>query len=295
MSQRQNKLFSNGKYLFGSVALLLVAAVCLAFSFTGTDDFEIARREILIRKVGHELLLQSGDSVSRVLPVNKISDNEFQLSFEREFGFLPDSLVYTTLGLLGKDAGVHDYVVNVLNCGTQKVAYGYAIANKEKETIVSCKGRRLPKACYVISIQFKDALISSKSGYLLGSLPILAFIGLLFFRTAKPKKDVQVIHDVDQFQLGGILFDAKLRKLVMKELTVDLTATESRVLRIFAESPNLVIERNRIQKEIWEDEGVIVGRSLDMFISKLRKKLEMDERVKIVVVRGIGYRMEVGV
>jgi hypothetical protein len=294
MSQRQNMLFSNGKYLFGSVALLLVAAVCLAFSFTGTDDFEIARREILIRKVGHELLLQSGDSVSRVLPVNKISDHEFQVSFEREFGFLPDSLVYTTLSLLGKDAGVPDYVVNVLNCGTQKVAYGYAISNKEKETIVSCKGRRLPKACYVISIQFKDALISSKSGYLLGSLPILAFIGLLFFRTAKPKKDVQVIHDVDQFQLGGILFDAKLRKLVMKELTVDLTATESRVLRIFAESPNLVIERNRIQKEIWEDEGVIVGRSLDMFISKLRKKLEMDERVKIVVVRGIGYRMEVG-
>lgn len=294
MSQRQNMLFSNGKYLFGSVALLLVAAVCLAFSFTGTDDFEIARREILIRKVGHELLLQSGDSVSRVLPVNKISDHEFQVSFEREFGFLPDSLVYTTLGLLGKDAGVPDYVVNVLNCGTQKVAYGYAISNKEKETIVSCKGRRLPKACYVISIQFKDALISSKSGYLLGSLPILAFIGLLFFRTAKPKKEEQVIHDVDQFQLGGILFDAKLRKLVMKELSVDLTATESRVLRIFAESPNLVIERNRIQKEIWEDEGVIVGRSLDMFISKLRKKLEMDERVKIVVVRGIGYRMEVG-
>lgn len=295
MSQRQNKLFSNGKYLFGSVALLLIAAVCLAFSFTGTDDFEIARREILIRKVGHELLLQSGDSVSRVLPVNKISDNEFQLSFEREFGFLPDSLVNTTLGLLGKDAGVPDYVVNVLNCGTQKVAYGYAISNKEKETIVSCKGRRLPKACYVISIQFKDALISAKSGYLLGSLPILAFIGLLFFRTAKPKKEDHVNHDVDQFQLGGILFDAKLRKLVMKELTVDLTATESRVLRIFAESPNLVIERNSIQKEIWEDEGVIVGRSLDMFISKLRKKLEMDERVKIVVVRGIGYRMEVGV
>lgn len=293
MSVIQNKLFSNGKYLFGSVALLLVAAVCLAFSFTGTDDFEIARREILIRKIGHELLLQSGDSVSRVLPVNKISDNQFQLSFEREFSFLPDSLVNTTFRLLGKDAGVPDYVVNVLNCGTQKVAYGYAISNKEKETIVSCKGRRLPQACYLISIQFKDSLISAKSGYLLGSLPILAFIGLLFFRRAKLKKEDLLIHDVDQFQLGGILFDAKLRRLVIKEVSVDLTATESRVLRIFAESPNLVIERNRIQKEIWEDEGVIVGRSLDMFISKLRKKLEMDERVKIVVVRGIGYKLEV--
>jgi DNA-binding response OmpR family regulator len=81
---------------------------------------------------------------------------------------------------------------------------------------------------------------------------------------------------------------------MMKDLSVDLTATESRVLRIFAESPNAVIKRNRIQKEIWEDEGVIVGRSLDMFISKLRRKLEMDERVKIVVIRGVGYRLEVG-
>jgi DNA-binding response OmpR family regulator len=153
----------------------------------------------------------------------------------------------------------------------------------------------LPVACYTILIKFKtDSLITAKNGYLFGSLPILAFIGLLFFRTAKPKKDDQVIHDVDQFQLGGILFDAKLRRLMMKDLSVDLTATESRVLRIFAESPNAVIKRNRIQKEIWEDEGVIVGRSLDMFISKLRRKLEMDERVKIVVIRGVGYRLEVG-
>jgi DNA-binding response OmpR family regulator len=56
--------------------------------------------------------------------------------------------------------------------------------------------------------------------------------------------------------------------------------------------PNEIIERSRIQKEIWEDEGVIVGRSLDMFISKLRKKLEFDSNIKIVVVRGKGFKLE---
>jgi hypothetical protein len=40
-------------------------------------------------------------------------------------------------------------------------------------------------------------------------------------------------------------------------------------------SPNETIERSRLQKETWEDEGVIMGRSLDMFISKLRKKLDL--------------------
>lgn len=74
---------------------------------------------------------------------------------------------------------------------------------------------------------------------------------------------------------------------------IDLTRTEARVLRIFASCPNETIERSRLQKEIWEDEGVIAGRSLDMFISKLRKKLELDPNAKIVVVRGKGYKLEI--
>ena len=88
-------------------------------------------------------------------------------------------------------------------------------------------------------------------------------------------------------------FDAEARKLLINGKTIDLTKTETRVLRIFALSPNAPIERSRLQKEIWEDEGVIVGRSLDMFISKLRKKLESDTDVKIVVIRGKGYKLEI--
>jgi hypothetical protein len=297
MSKPTNLHFNKGKWLYGTLVLLLTIVICMGFGSSGNDNFEVARREILIRKIGHELLLQSGDSSSRVLPLRKLSDNEYQISFEKALGFLPDSLVNTTQRLMGKDALVADYVVNVLNCGTKQVAYGYAISHNQKDDIVSCKGRKLPVACYTILIKFKtDSLITAKTGYLLGSLPILAFVGLLFFRVARTKKDVveNTSLELEQFQLGDILFDAKLRRLMMKDLSVDLTATESRVLRIFAESPNAVIKRNRIQKEIWEDEGVIVGRSLDMFISKLRKKLELDKRVKIVVIRGVGYRLEVG-
>jgi DNA-binding response OmpR family regulator len=49
-----------------------------------------------------------------------------------------------------------------------------------------------------------------------------------------------------------------------------------------------------LQKEVWEDEGVIVGRSLDMFISRLRKKFEKDPLVKIVNIHGKGYRLDIG-
>ncbi len=297
MSERKNGLFSNRKYFFGSIFLLSISLILVAFNFTENDDFNLARREILIRKIGHELLLQSGDSVSRVLPLNKISQNEYQIKFEQEIGILPDSLVNISQRLLVKDKAIADYVVNVLNCDKLLVAYGYAIANNQKDDIVSCKGRKLPSACYIINIKFKPAvMITAKNGLLLGGISIFAFVGLIFIGSVKQRKALPELTetlDDDVFQLGSILFDAKNRKLTLNNINIDLTGTESKVLRIFALSPNEVIERNRIQKEIWEDEGVIVGRSLDMFISKLRKKLELDERVKIVVIRGIGYRLEV--
>jgi DNA-binding winged helix-turn-helix (wHTH) protein len=296
MFTRQNLLFSNSKHFLWALFLLLASLACVAFSRTGDDDFEKARTEMLIRKVGHELLLQSGDSVSRVLPVKKIAENEYQISFEQTFSFLPDSLVNITQRLLGKEPQLPDYVVSVLNCDNASVVYGYAIANNQKDDIVACKGRMLPTNCYIINIQFKaSSFIASKNGYLLGSLPVLGLVGLLYFRSRKPAKTLQEVptENNDLFHLGAFLFDYKNRKLMYNENAIDLTGTESRVLRIFALSPNEVIERSRLQKEIWEDEGVIVGRSLDMFISKLRKKLEIDERVKIVVIRGIGYRLEV--
>ena len=79
--------------------------------------------------------------------------------------------------------------------------------------------------------------------------------------------------------LGSVLFDAKDGKLIVNGKTIDLTGTRTRVLHIFALSPNEIIKRSRLQKEIWEDEGGIVGRSLDMF--------------KIVVIRSKGYKLEI--
>jgi DNA-binding response OmpR family regulator len=81
--------------------------------------------------------------------------------------------------------------------------------------------------------------------------------------------------------------------LPRKAAITELTAKENKLLLIFARSPNAVIERTRLQKEIWEDEGVIVGRSLDMFISKLRKKLETDPSIQLINIHGKGYRLEV--
>jgi hypothetical protein len=229
-----------------------------------------------------------------VLPVKKIAENEYQIRFENELTFQSDSLVNTTRRLLAKDPLTVDYIVNVLNCGNASVAFGFAIASNEKDNIVACSGRKQPTACYTVNIKFKPAGINTaKNGYILGSLPFLAFVGFVFLRSVKSRKALPNDKCTRTFTLGQVLFDAKERKLIINKTAIDLTGTETRLLLIFALSPNETIERSRLQKEIWEDEGIIVGRSLDMFISKLRKKLEFDPNINIVVIRGKGYKLEI--
>ncbi|MCF6131222.1 winged helix-turn-helix domain-containing protein [Flavobacterium wongokense] len=292
--QHSRNLFGKRKYLLGLMLLVFVAVVCVAFSTNDGDDFDISRREVLLRRIGHELLLQSGDSTSRVLPVKRISGNEYQIAFENDFSFEPDSLINVTKRLLDKDPLTNDYVVKVMNCANSSMVYGYAISKDRKDNIITCNGRKQPKGCYLINIKFKPTVRTIvSSGYFLTGLSFLALVGFIFLRSAKQKRALPDIQHANTFTLGSVLFDAKNRKLIINEKTLELTGTETRVLLIFASSPNQTIERSRLQKEIWEDEGVIVGRSLDMFISKLRKKLERDPNIKIVVIRGKGYKLEI--
>lgn len=286
--------FSKRKYIITVIILSIITVFSIIFSMTNRDEFDIAKREVLLRRIGHEILLHSGDSTSRVLPVEKISKNEYQIKFEKELTFQTDSLVNTTQRLLDKDPFSSDYVVNVLNCNSSSVAYSYAISKNKKDDIVTCIGRIQPFACYTINIKFKPNVISSNSNsYILGSLSFLALAGFILFSILKPTNAVVKMENDKLFNLGSVLFDTSKRQLIINEISIELTGTETRLLKIFASSPNKTIERSRLQKEIWEDEGVIVGRSLDMFISKLRKKLEADPNINIVVVRSKGYKLEI--
>ena len=294
MHLSRNILSGKRKFLVALILLSFISVICVAFSMEDGDDFDVSRREVLLRRVGHELLLQSGDSTSRVLPVKKIAENEYQIRFENNLTFQPVSLVNTSRRLLAKDPLARDYVVNVLNCGNSSVVYAFSISKNKKDDIVSCIGRKQPIACYVINIKFKpNGMTTAKNKYFLGGLSFLAFIGFIYLRSVKQRKTLHANLHTDMLTLGAVLFDAKNRKLIINGKTIDLTGTETRVLLIFALSPNEAIERSRLQKEIWEDEGVVVGRSLDMFISKLRRKLEFDPNIKIVVIRGKGYKLEI--
>ena len=67
---------------------------------------------------------------------------------------------------------------------------------------------------------------------------------------------------------------------------------EARLLKFLAQHKNQVVERDVIMKAIWEDDGYFVARSMDVFISKLRKYLAPDSSIAIKNVHGVGYRLE---
>src|SRR5690606_20324791 len=115
-----------------------------------------------------------------------------------------------------------------------------------------------------------------KNGCLLGSLPILAVVGFVFLRSAKPRRTLNNHQITNRFAFGSVMCEPQERQATIHKKTIGLTRNETLLLPIFALSPNETIARNLQQKEIWENEGVIIERILDIFISKLRKKLELD-------------------
>ncbi len=93
--------------------------------------------------------------------------------------------------------------------------------------------------------------------------------------------------------LGRFLFDANRQVLVYNKRKKKLTATETQVLKILYGKRNETVERGEILKAIWGNDSYFNGRSLDVFVSKLRKALSADSSVEIKSVHGKGYRLVV--
>lgn len=90
-------------------------------------------------------------------------------------------------------------------------------------------------------------------------------------------------------QLHDVSFDRSLNKLIIKDLATDLTTREAELLLFLFRNPNRIIKREEILGELWGETDFFTGRSLDVFVSKLRKHLGRSERVSIKNVYGIGF------
>lgn len=94
-------------------------------------------------------------------------------------------------------------------------------------------------------------------------------------------------------RFGHSSFDTVNQCLVTATERFDLTYREAKLLKVFCQNKNKLLERDFINQTVWADEGIIVGRSVDVFVSRLRKLLKNDPSVKISNVHSVGYRFEV--
>jgi hypothetical protein len=371
--------------------MLAIFLIASSFTYRSDRDLRAKQANLIIRQIGHRLLLQAGDLTSRVMPVIEVKEGTFLLTFENEFVFSHDSLMMLTHGLFPKTQFPSGYTVTVHECLSGNIVHGFQI-NRNSPDILPCRGRSESQGCYTIEIALPDlyenveekkadidqgieepksvevdpqeagsnpeeiksikvdALQTNKKPEELKSVKVdpqeanskpeelksfkvdpqetnpkleesktttfdyplinvvgigmlvLVSVALLIGRFGKRSVPVPV-QDQDHAiikesvpevaALGKFLFDVKDQRLLMGSEVISLTDKEYKILELLNENFGELIPRETLMQKVWINEGVITGRSLDMFVSKLRKKLSSDPELRITNVHGKGYKLEI--
>ena len=93
------------------------------------------------------------------------------------------------------------------------------------------------------------------------------------------------------YKIGKYTFDATKQTLELDDEVRRLTTKESELLRYLCVNKNAVLDRNFALKTIWVDDSYFNARSMDVYITKLRKYLKDDTSVEIINVRGKGFKL----
>ena len=95
------------------------------------------------------------------------------------------------------------------------------------------------------------------------------------------------------YALGIFVFDTENQTLVLKDQVKTLTKKEVQILKILFKYKNQVVSREVILNAVWGQNDYFIGRSLDVFITKLRKYLREDPKILISNIHGVGFKFEI--
>jgi DNA-binding response OmpR family regulator len=104
------------------------------------------------------------------------------------------------------------------------------------------------------------------------------------------------IHVVDEektkYKIGNFEFNSEEHAVSFGSEKKTLTKKENQILKILCKNKNQVVARESVLTAVWGQDDYFVGRSLDVFITKLRKYLKDDETVQILNIHGVGFKLE---
>ena len=276
--------------LIGSSIMIILILISAVAFINKKNEIPEKHVEVVLRNIGHQLLLSAKDSSSRVMPVKKLNESTYQISFQNDFGFISDTLIDLVQRTFQKSGLATDYIVNLRNCKQNETVFAFEI-NKQTGDLTPCRGRKLAVGCYVIEIEL---LKKTRFNFLLLTLLIIPLSVVGFYvknKFGKKEEKESIFDNKDYIQLGSFRFYAANNVLKMENNNITLSEKETKALKIFAENINQIVEREQLMKEIWEDKGVVViSRNVDVLVSKLRKKFSDDNSIKFITVPGRGYK-----
>lgn len=285
--------------------LYVVSAVFIVMQFFAPlppiNQIEIDSEKVnlALRQTAHQIYLIDGDSSSLIPPVTNIEPHNYNVTLDKKLNY--DTLPYL-LDIALKDYNLPSkYQVAVKSCENQEILLGYNFVAFNNQQL-PCTGRDHISECNIINLKFYQ---ESKPNHLYAYLSILTLLlGLTaHYFTRKKISQFNVEFNPNEsptnkiteevLKVGHTSFSPANLILSISRLDKELTYREGKLLELFFRNPNQVLKRETIHAKVWEDEGVIVGRSVDVFVSRLRKILAEDETIQIKNVHGVGYRLEV--
>lgn len=303
--------------------LLVVQGMSLASKPDSNDNHQFSQQvNLAMRQAADRLFDLAGDKTSMIPPVEEVSPGEYLLRLENNFAY--DSLPAFLEGALAQLGIDEPYYVTMNDCLNNLLMLGYS-QEAIKDGQVPCNGREQKAGCYNLSVVFPDrrkgAASNNWAWAALALGAVAAFSAGYFYKKSKnkdplsnesvalassgqdpAKEGVQTLGilppkektpSTPLLRFANTEFDPANQFVQIGDIRQPLTFRESKLLHFFVQNVNQVLERDAILAAVWEDEGIIVGRSLDVFVSRLRKILQKDASVKIANVHGVGYRLEV--
>jgi DNA-binding winged helix-turn-helix (wHTH) protein len=287
-------------------------------------DSDLSQRiNLALRRTAHLLLRQSGDSTSTIAPIRQTDAQTYHVDLKKRFNY--DSLPRFLQNSLAVFNIKNGYNVMVWRDTPDTLLLGYThfdVANYLKTDTVNatipCLGRDLAATNLSFSVRFdtlspKESLrtVIRTAAPLTG---ILGFIGamaalFLWFLTTRGNNEKWAVQSLktrilvekttistlktDVIPIGTSFFDLKNQTFTTNGIEQTMTFQEAQLFHLFCQHPNELLDRETILKTVWDDEGVLITRSVDVFISRLRKIIKQDAALKITNIHGRGYRLDV--
>lgn len=99
------------------------------------------------------------------------------------------------------------------------------------------------------------------------------------------------VSNESEFRLGSLVFDSQKQTIASADRTIKLTTKECELLLLLVQNANNILERQFALKSIWLEDNYFNARSMDVYITKLRKILRADSDIEIINIHGKGYKL----